>query len=99
MQKSPRIHMGHLAAAAELIEKEAVSIASSAALGEATKTTVARSVRLAPDEENQSHASDSSDLAPVDQTAPTHTPPAPLPLPHPEPLVDEFKHSAPENGI
>ena len=92
--------MGHLAAAAELIEKDAVSIASSAALGESTKTTVTRSVRLAPDEENQSHASDSSDAAPVDQTAPTHT--APEPLSHPEPfdvLNDELKHSAPENGI
>ena len=93
--------MGHLAAAAELIEKEAVSIASSAALGESTKTTVTRSVRLAPDEENQSHTSESSDAAPVDQTAPTAPEPLAPPHPHPEPFDDsnELKHSAPENGI
>jgi hypothetical protein len=102
-QKSPRTHMGHLAAAAELIEKEAVSIASSAALGESTKTTATRSARLAPDEENQSHTSDSSDAAPVDQTAPTAPEPLPPPPPpHPEPLDapdDELKQTAPENGV
>lgn len=85
--------MGHLAAAAELIENEAVSIASSAAPTK-TPVTLARSTRQAADDENQSHSSDLSDVAPpAEQTAPT----APEPLPHPEPLDDELKPSPSES--
>lgn len=88
--------MGHLAAAAELIEKEAKSIATSGALVETSKAAgTTRSARQA-DDENQSHTSDSSDVPPADQTAPTA---AEAPPPRPEPLDNELKHCAVENGV